>query len=85
MEKNKIPTAEELLLEEIKKFSSPLTSESLQVLVINVGNQHAKNHVQAALKAASENVKHETYEFDGKQPAIDKESILNAYPLDLIK
>jgi hypothetical protein len=82
---NKIPTAAELLLEEIKKFSTPLTSEGLQLLVINVANQHAKNNVQAALKAASENVKHETYKFDGKQPAIDKESILNAYPLDNIK
>lgn len=44
--------------------------------------EFAKYHVEQALKAASENViidgnKHE-YE-------LDKESILNAYPLDLIK
>jgi hypothetical protein len=73
---SKIPTAEELLLEEIKKFSTPLTSESLQLLVINVANQHAKNHVEVALKQAfiKSNVTHGF-----------KDAILNAYPLTNIK
>lgn len=82
-----IPTAEELLLEEIKKFTSPLTNVGLQLLVINVANEHAKNHVQAALKAAAENAEiTNKARFPGDyNPVVDEDSILNAYPLENIK
>ena len=50
----KLPTVEELLLNEIEKFSSPLTNEGLQLLVHNVAIEFAKLHVEAALKEASE-------------------------------
>jgi hypothetical protein len=51
--------------------------------------EFAKLHVEAALKAASEKVSLTdfAYEFlqEGADDAIDKETILNAYPLDNIK
>lgn len=51
--------------------------------------EFAKLHVEAALKAASEKVSLTdfAYEFlqEGAYDAIDKETILNAYPLDNIK
>ena len=85
-----IPTAEELLIEEAKKFSSPLTPEALTLLVINVANQHALNHVQSALEEASQKAKI-TYEYWGNtgseycDESVDKNSILNSYPLTNIK
>ena len=114
MEKNNLPTAEELAYkvffdgitdrkpnEELKfremyakTFSKPIPSKDYGWKNGRVMEPHdtvkamiefAKLHVEEALKAASENVKHETYEFDGKQPAIDKKTILNAYPLTNIK
>ena len=45
--------------------------------------QFAKMHVQEALKQASENA--ESYVVGGLTSEVDKDSILNAYPLDLIK
>lgn len=95
-----IPTAEKLLIEEIKKFSTPLTPEALKLLVINVANEHASNHVKAALEGASEKAELNSYEFKkswmkepfnctiddlGNVKAINKNSILNAYSLDNIK
>lgn len=51
--------------------------------------EYAKFHVEAALKAASKkaSLTDFAYEFlqEGAYDAIDKESILNAYPLDNIK
>ena len=51
--------------------------------------EFARVHVEAALKAASEKVKLTdfAYEFlqEGAYDAIDKDTILNAYPLDNIK
>lgn len=51
--------------------------------------EFAKLHVEAALKAASEKVELTdfAYEFlqEGADDAIDKQTILNAYPLDNIK
>ncbi len=82
----KIPTAEELLIKEIKKFSSPLTGEGLQLLVCNVAIEFAKLHVEAALEQALYNA--EINDFDEHEqysPCIDGPSILNAYPLDNIK
>lgn len=94
-----IPTAEELLIEEAKKFSSPLTPEALTLLVINVANQHALNHVQSALEAAansrclnmydklwySQSITPGTKFLDTVNITIDKDSILNSYPLTNIK
>ena len=82
-----IPTAEKLLIEEIKKFSTPLTPEALQLLVINVANEHASNHVKAALKEASEKAiaKENPQDYGTGEIWVDKESILNAYSLNNIK
>ena len=88
----KIPTVEELLIEEIKKFSSPLTGEGLQLLVCNVAIEFAKLHVEAALKEASEKatvtpVDHEEISEGSFRPiwGVDDDSILNSYSLDNIK
>jgi len=87
--KNNIPTIQELLIEESKKFSSPLTPEGLQLLVQNVAYQTAKLHVEAALKAAAKNAKvfngHLSETTARNRTTVDIMSILNAYPLDLIK
>lgn len=91
-----IPTLEELLKEEARKFSSPLTTEGLQLLVINVANQHARNHVKAALKAAAKKGRvkvSEEFDLEDIERAkrhsdyfeIDEKSILTAYPLENIK
>lgn len=45
--------------------------------------EFAKMHVEAALKEASENA--ESYVIGGLTSEVDKESILNAYPLTNIK
>jgi len=94
-----IPTVEQLLIEEAKNFSSPLTPEGLQLLVINVATELAKLHVTKALDQAflnskmrvSENNTNETLSFidnydDGDVTiTVSKSSILDAYPLDNIK
>jgi hypothetical protein len=94
-----IPTVEELLIEEIKKFSSPLTGEGLQLLVCNVAIEFAKLHVEQALKEASEKayveyINLETKEIfdytdvitdDGVGANVNKKSILNSYTLENIK
>lgn len=91
---SKIPTAEELLIEEAKCFSSPLTADALQLLVINVANKHALNHTKAALKAAADKAKvvDDPYSYCGNtgseyppDQVVDKDSILNAYPESNIK
>jgi len=45
----------------------------------------SKFHVEAALKSASENAETKWVKYTENDYEIDKESILNAYPLDLIK
>lgn len=80
-----IPTAEELLSEEIKKFTSPLTNVGLQLLVINVANEHAKNHVQAALKEALESIPCLGSSTDIATYEEVRDAVLNAYPLENIK
>ena len=82
---NTIPTAEEFL-----KQVSPNDEFGLR---IDLGNskkhiyeimcRFAKLHVEEALKEASENVELETYGNFGN--SINKDSILNAYPVTLIK
>lgn len=82
---NNIPTAEELLIEEAKRFSSPLTADALQLLVINVANKHALNHVKAALKnAAGKSFTVLSEATNSKLELVTKDSILNAYHENLI-
>jgi hypothetical protein len=83
----KILTVAELLTEEAKKFSSPLTPEALSLLVDLVANKHAKNHVEAALNAAARKAraKENPADYGTGEIWVDKESILKAYPLENIK
>ena len=58
--------------------------------IISLMNEYAiyksKIHVTEALIQASENAEIDWDNYEGKQtPFIDKQSILNAYPLDQIK
>lgn len=77
-----IPTAEEFL--KGNSENEPWTGTQEQAMI-----EFAKLHVDAALKRASENVKHELvapWESDeGMVGDIDKDSILNSYPLENIK
>ncbi len=76
---NKIPTAEEFL----QKEGMPTDKYDLFYKMI----EFAKLHVTEALKKASEKVTiTNDYGSSGELfDCIDKDSILNAYPLDLIK
>lgn len=77
---NKIPTAEEFFNE------CELEYKSIEDRAI----EFAKLHIKAALEAASKNAKTyiETYSsphYDEWDAEIDKNSILNAYPIENIK
>lgn len=91
----KIPTARELLY---KRANIDRDENGDRVffdwLIEEVAIEFAQLHVQAALEAASENVKKdllpEDQRSDSRTPSmwdviIDKDSIVNAYPLDQIK
>ena len=54
-----------------------------KIAINNAMIEFAKMHVQEALKQASENA--ESYVIGGLTSEVDKDSILNAYSLDLIK
>lgn len=82
---NKIPTAEEYM-------SSKGWAEPKYILVggkdvEKVMIEFAKLHVQAALEAASKNIKldYSHLEAISGMVLVDKTSILNAYPLENIK
>lgn len=81
---NKIITAEEFFaLPDYDKSSIPMFSDIHNAMI-----EFAKLHVQEALKQASEKVKLDDGDYisDGfYETMIDKESILNAYPLENIK
>lgn len=77
MESNKLPTAEEFA----ERDGSHIMG--YPVLTINQAIQFAKLHVKEALKVASE--KAEIEYSSRKDFEINKESILNSYPLDNIK
>jgi hypothetical protein len=81
---NKIPTANELF-EQYHGFEADSSSRDIISLMV----EFAKLHVEAALKEASEkaSLTDFAYEFlqEGAYDAIDKETILKAYPLDNIK
>lgn len=78
---DKIPRAYDFLT----NFSDDPDDDTIYEAMV----EFARLHVEAALKTASEKVSLTdfAYEFlqEGADDAIDKESILNAYPLDNIK
>ena len=90
---SKIPTAEEILIkesillktiEESGNFPLNLTRDTHIGTAKNIKKamiEFAKLHVKEALKQASEQV----YVSDTVFCEIDRDSILNAYPLNLIK
>jgi hypothetical protein len=71
----KIPTAEE--------FCDQYDWENSSLDIPKVLIEFAKLHVEAALKAAAENV--QTNYFYTEDDPIDKDSILNSYSPNLIK
>jgi hypothetical protein len=68
-----IPTAKEFLFKNADRFQS--TPDEWMI-------EFTKLHIEAALKAASENA--ESYVIGGLTSEVDKESILTAYPLENI-
>jgi|LakMenEpi03Aug12_release.lakeMendotaPanAssembly.Ray.scaffolds.fasta_scaffold5422509_1 hypothetical protein len=72
---NNIPTAEEVYNDFHFNYKGDENS------ILEAMREFAKLHVEAALKVASENAE---AKYNWRQE-IDKESILNAYPLDQIK
>ena len=86
---NKIPTAEEFFDSSSLKISNDTEYKYIQKVIKEKAIEFAKLHVEAALKEASEkaSLTDFAYEFlqEGAPDAIDKETILKAYPLDNIK
>jgi hypothetical protein len=78
-----LPTAEEVIAK-IVKFES--TNDTIECTVYSLSQlmiEFAKLHVEKALKNASEDVELETYGNFGN--SVNKDSILNSYPLENIK
>ena len=82
-----IPTAEEFLDKKYGLIKDELTGDMFADYVSpNDLIEFAKMHVEAALKAAYENVFINDYdEHEQYSPHIDKDSIIKAYPLTNIK
>jgi negative regulator of sigma E activity len=89
-----IPTAEELLLAVVIDNNNSFDLNDFKITsdVTKAMVEFAKIHVQEALKQASQNVKtKEEWWQDNGNPngfsytAVDRDSILNAYPLTNIK
>jgi hypothetical protein len=102
MSTEKLPTAEEFVVSKLHgwkstaecdthQFDNPFKAGEVKSMII----EFAKLHVQAALKAASENV-HRIEQmseepYNGREPyssqlsSIDRDSILTAYPLSKIE
>ncbi len=75
-------TAEEFINTNIKVNEYPLVMEKATLLMV----AFAKLHVEAALKAASENAHITFYAERARDPwQVNEKSILNAYPLINIK
>ncbi len=82
---SKLPTAEELIL---KKYSiKKLRDIALYGdIVVEFAKEFAKLHVEAALKAAVDNIQYYSEPYDDtNEKYVDEKSILNAYPLTNIK
>lgn len=92
-----LPTAEKLIFEILSNVKCDneieflqLTEDGKEILsyLVEEVNNRTKSYVQAALKAASENVELDYWKGDCQlcgSNTIDKESILKAYPLTNIK
>jgi len=90
-----IPTAEKFLSDNIDRTYFPHIDESIEdkkgevLTILDCMNEFAKLHVKAALKAAAEKARLDEWpSFDEDEPlyyTIDKESIMDAYPLCNIK
>jgi hypothetical protein len=81
---NNIPTAEEFLKDLQHEYEE--TGEYKMYFAIDIPNklkEFAKLHVEAALKAAYDNIEYTTV--DSSVPYVVEESILNSYPLTNIK
>lgn len=84
---NKIPTAKEALQEVLDKLGLTIIDD-LKICIQETIIEHTKLHVEAALKAASENaeaVDGWNTGFSGCAASVSKQSILDAYPLTNIK
>jgi hypothetical protein len=83
-----IPTVEESLTIMLNKLGL-IIDKDLKECLIDEFKEFAKLHVEAALKEASEKAEIITNEIGGglniEWKSIDKDSILNAYPLTNIK
>ena len=81
---NRIPTAEEFFISVVGENPDEFNGYIKECMI-----EFAKLHVEAALKEASEkaSLTDFAYEFlqEGAPDAIDKETILKAYPLENIK
>ena len=94
MKENKIPSAESIL---DSKFNESFTDQWVYNNITDAMVEFAKLHVKAALEAAYNNasLKEEEFEIDeqicwnssemGDCYVLDKNSILSAYPEELIK
>lgn len=71
---NNIPTAEEFFKEELS--GEPLTQESVEEALVNFAKLHLQAQQEAILKVL---------ENRGEHNNIDKNIIINSYPLNLIK
>lgn len=81
-------TAEEFQLNKWKKTygSDPMYLDELcESEIAEYMIEFAKMHVEAALKLASENAENKWIKYTEHDYEIDKNSILNAYPLTNIK
>ena len=80
---NKIPTAEELSKRYGLSAKGALWTDTVRAFAI----EFAKLHVEAALKEASENaeLKYRINDISCNDKILNKNSILNAYPLTNIK
>lgn len=83
---NNIPTAEEFFKEEFKALrrDAPAISHDFKLKAI----EFAKLHVETALRIAAENaeaIDSWTDGFSGSAASVDRNTILNAYPLENIK
>lgn len=79
-----LPTAEAFVSTRGQHYISTQTKGIYKMVGPDELIEFAQIHVQAALEAAAENVKGQEF-FHGRVLAVDKDSIINAYPLTNIK
>jgi hypothetical protein len=79
-----IPTAEEFLNLKGVPYREGIKNHLGNYISPNELIEFAKLHVEQALKAASENAETKACWYTDHDEEVDKDSILNAYPLNLI-